>query len=145
MAGNDSIAGGLGVDTVHYDTWTAFGRLFVLNGVTTTVSSGINVNLLTGQANDGAGGTDTLSGIENVVATLGNDNVFGSLDQNLFVLDAGNDTGNGAGGDDVIFGWLGNDLLFGGDGNDNLVGEQDNDTLVAEAATTRWMAATATT
>jgi Ca2+-binding RTX toxin-like protein len=134
QAGNDSISGGLGTDTVHYDTWTLFGRnTVIINGVTATVSTGIAVNLLTGVANDGAGGTDTLSGIENVIGSEGADDVFGNLDSNLLILDAGADTGSGAGGDDVIFGWLGNDLLFGGDGADRLFGEQDNDTLVGDS------------
>lgn len=133
QAGNDSISGGGGIDTVRYDTWTANGRVEALiNGVTATVVNGVVVNLLTGQANDGAGGQDTLSGIENVIGSAGGDDIFGNAENNLLILLEGNDTGNGAGGNDTIFGFTGNDLIFGGAGNDDLLGEQGSDTLIGE-------------
>jgi Ca2+-binding RTX toxin-like protein len=132
QSGNDTIDGGLGIDTVHYDTWDAFGRNFVINGVNASIANGVTVNLLTGQANDGVGGQDSLSGIENVFGSNGADNIFGNGDANLFVLFDGNDTANGNGGNDTVFGFNGNDLIFGGAGNDQLFGEQDNDVLLGE-------------
>jgi len=64
-------------------------------------------------------GTDTLSGIENVIGSaLFNDTIDGNSAANNL---------NGLGGDDVIKGWSGNDTIFGGLGNDNLGGGDGDD------------------
>ncbi len=62
----------------------------------------VNVNLSTGIALDGRGGTDTLIDI---------DQVFGG---------AGNDTLTGSAGDDIFSGGAGNDTIDGGAGSDSL-------------------------
>ncbi|MFN7305327.1 MAG: calcium-binding protein, partial [Acetobacteraceae bacterium] len=89
-AGNDSIAGGDDLD------WASYGEL-------TAASQGVTVSLATGRAT-GAAGSDTLSGIENVLSGAGNDSLLGDGSAN--VLDGG----------------LGNDTLQGGLGDDNLIG-----------------------
>jgi Ca2+-binding RTX toxin-like protein len=122
-AGNDTLDGGADVDTVSYASAT----------------SGVTVNLqLAGAQNTGGGGTDTLTGFENLtgsafadmltgVATgsvmdggAGDDLMFGGL---------GPDTMSGGDGDDTMFGGPGADTLNGDAGNDHLEGDADNDTL----------------
>ncbi len=146
LAGNDTIDGGGGVDTVDYST----------------SSSAVTVNIQSGTASDGEGGTDTLSGIENIRGSsfndvlvgnnaldntiwggAGNDNVQGRAGSDTLYGDDGADTLKGANGDDVLHGGTGNDLiyghadddiLYGGDGLDALWGHSGADTFVFEAA-----------
>jgi Ca2+-binding RTX toxin-like protein len=135
--GADSYNGAGGSDTVDYSA---------MNG---TLS--VNLNLAAAQ-NTGAGGTDTLISIENIVGsalfanTLQGGNatanrlVGGSA--NDFIIGNGlNDTLIGGAGNDVIFGDYvntfsavagvsdGNDVLEGGAGGDSLVGGMGNDIL----------------
>ncbi|MFN8891599.1 MAG: beta strand repeat-containing protein, partial [Alphaproteobacteria bacterium] len=85
--GNDSIMGGDGYDIVVYGG---------------TPTGGVSVNLATGVANDGDGGTDTLTGIEAVSTNYSNDTVIGDSGDNLVGLAAGADYADGAGGNDMI-------------------------------------------
>jgi Ca2+-binding RTX toxin-like protein len=94
IAGDDKMAGGAGnADTVSY--------FFDPTGVT--------VNLATGKASDGFGGTDTLSGFEIVTGSLFDDTITG---------DARANTLNGLAGKDTLNGGAGSDVLAGGDGAD---------------------------
>ncbi|OGB58099.1 MAG: hypothetical protein A2503_07505 [Burkholderiales bacterium RIFOXYD12_FULL_59_19] len=94
LEGNDSINGMGGVDRADYrDAY-----------------SSVNVNLGTGTASDGYGGTDTLIGIENVRGSNSyNDNLTG---------DAANNKLEGLGGDDRFNASAGSDTLDGGSGYD---------------------------
>ncbi|MCA3352533.1 MAG: calcium-binding protein [Roseomonas sp.] len=92
--GDDSLAGGDGLDLVSYAELTA--------------TQGVTVNLVSGRAT-GAAGSDTLSGIENVLGGAGNDSLVGNASDN--VLDGGF-------GNDTLQGGLGDDILIGGDGVD---------------------------
>ncbi|MHA4866224.1 calcium-binding protein [Duganella sp. PWIR1] len=85
-AGNDVIDGGGGFDGVDYSTST----------------NGVNVNLTTGIALDGLGGTDTLSHIEQVRGSSLNDTITGSDLDERFEGRGGNDTIDGKGGSDTI-------------------------------------------
>ncbi len=82
LAGNDVINGGAGFDQVDYSLDASFGG-----------ASGVTVNLATGTATDGFGNTDTLSNIEFVRGTAGNDTMTGSTTSTTesFVGLAGND------------------------------------------------------
>ncbi len=89
-AGNDTINGGVISDTVNYtdgnqvEYWP-------------TAASGVNVNLKTGIASDGQGGTDRLINIDFVIGTGFNDTMTGS-DGTLFEAFTGlggNDSFNG--------------------------------------------------
>lgn len=91
--GNDMLYGGDGSDTVDYSSSS--------NGITADLTTGT----VTGE------GTDTLSGIENLIGSNSDDVVYGS------------DTAN------VIRGGLGNDTIGGGRGADTLYGENGSDTL----------------
>jgi len=66
----------------------------------------VTVNLATGIANDGEGGTDTLSQIENVQGSnTASDNLTGNTGVNVLY---------GYGGADILTGGAGNDLLYVG-------------------------------
>jgi len=86
-AGNDSLNGGQGIDAVTYLSSPA----------------GVTVNLKTGTASDGWGGTDTISNFEQVVGSSYNDLI------------------TGGDGNDTLTGGLGNDTIDGGAGTDTAV------------------------
>jgi large repetitive protein len=102
-AGNDLLDGGTGIDTASYAHATA--------GVT------VNLGLLGAQNTLGAG-SDTLTGIENLLGSNFNDSLTGDNNSNVINGGLGNDTLNGGGGDDLLIGGLGNNTLTGGAGAD---------------------------
>ncbi|MEG0116668.1 MAG: retention module-containing protein [Pseudomonas sp.] len=102
-AGNDLLDGGSGTDTASYAHAAA--------AVT------VNLGLLVAQNTLGAG-TDTLTGIENLVGSNFNDSLTGDNNNNVINGGLGNDTLNGGGGDDLLIGGLGNNTLTGGAGAD---------------------------
>ncbi|RON54011.1 retention module-containing protein [Pseudomonas frederiksbergensis] len=115
--GNDLLDGGTGIDTVSYAHATA--------GVT------VDLSLLTAQNTLGAG-TDTLTGIENLVGSNFNDTLTGDNNNNVINGGLGNDTLNGGGGDDILIGGLGNNTLTGGPGADTfqwLAGNSGHDVV----------------
>ncbi|MBL6456713.1 hypothetical protein JMJ55_15360, partial [Belnapia sp. T6] len=98
VAGNDSIDGRGGFDTVRYTATSV-----VASGYTGSNQGGFNVNLATGIAIDSWGFTDRLTSIEGVVGVNGR-----------------NDTVTGGTGNEVFFGTTGNDSYAGGGGIDRL-------------------------
>jgi Ca2+-binding RTX toxin-like protein len=86
-AGNNVLAGGAGVDTVSYANATA--------GVTVSLAQ------TKAQATGGAG-TDTLSGLENLIGSQFNDTLTGTSGSNLLIGLGGNDRLTGAGGNDTF-------------------------------------------
>ncbi len=107
-AGNNSIDGAGGFDTVSY-----------LHGI--AASTGVNLNLGTGAVTGGSG-NDTLTSIENAFGSGANDTLTGSTSSNSLM---------GNGGSDELFGMAGNDTLSDTSGLDNDVfnGGDDIDTL----------------
>ncbi|PYC18730.1 type I secretion target [Pseudomonas jessenii] len=101
--GNDLLDGGTGSDTASYAHATA--------GVT------VNLGLLGAQNTLGAG-TDTLTGIENLVGSNFNDTLTGDNNNNVINGGLGNDILNGGGGDDLLIGGMGNNTMTGGAGAD---------------------------
>ncbi|WP_311886155.1 MULTISPECIES: retention module-containing protein [unclassified Pseudomonas] len=101
--GNDLLDGGTGIDTASYAHATA--------GVT------VNLGLLGAQNTIGAG-TDTLTGIENLVGSNFNDTLTGDNNNNVINGGLGNDILNGGGGDDLLIGGMGNNTMTGGAGAD---------------------------
>jgi serralysin len=102
-AGNDILNGGGGVDTIVYTGDTA-----------------ATVDLSSTAAQDTGHGTDTITNVENVISSSGDDTL------------RGNDVANtltGRGGHDSLIGGAGNDRLFGGTGNDRLQGDAGSDIL----------------
>jgi Ca2+-binding RTX toxin-like protein len=89
-AGSDSLDGGGGNDRAQYGFW----------GSTQAVS--FTSTLGSGQQADGLGGTDTLTGIEelNVTGGSGNDTLVGGAERNFIEGGAGDDSLTGGGGTD---------------------------------------------
>ncbi|WP_374490451.1 beta strand repeat-containing protein, partial [Zoogloea sp.] len=75
----------------------------------------------------GYGGNDTLS------AGDGNDTVYGNGGDDLINGNTGNDQIQGGDGNDDLRGGTGYDTLYGGNGNDRLQGDEYNDTLYGDA------------
>jgi Ca2+-binding RTX toxin-like protein len=96
--GNDTYNGGAGTDTYSM--------------VNTTAPS--TVNLLAGTATSAQTGTDTLTLIENVTGSAGDNLIIGNAGVNVLVGNAGNDTLDG--------GTAGADALRGGTGNVSHIG-----------------------
>lgn len=101
--GNDTLDGGIGIDWARY--WNA--------------AASANINLSTGSASDGDGGTDVLLAIENVHGSRFNDTITGDANANFLFGDDGNDSLSGGSGNDALEGGRGNDTLDGGPGFDS--------------------------
>lgn len=107
--GNDTLRGGLGSDTLNGG---AGSDTVVYNEFTSSLT--VDLRKTTAQ-NTGAGGTDSLLNIENVIGSAsGVNNLTGNNSNNSL-------TGGSA--NDVLKGWFGSDILFGGAGNDILYGD----------------------
>jgi Ca2+-binding RTX toxin-like protein len=105
-AGNDTISGGIGLDTVD---WSAATGNIVLD-----LDSNGN-----GAPGPVAGiGTDTVSGIENIIAGSGNDSLSGNFEWNTFTGGGGDDALDTGGGMDHLIGGTGRDRMTGGEGRD---------------------------
>ena len=94
LGGNDVLTGGDGVDTADYSA--------AAGGVVASLAGGAALD-------DGDGGSDTLTGIENLTGSAHNDVLTGDSGANLLA---------GGMGDDVLIGGGGNDTLNGGAGFD---------------------------
>ena len=117
--GDDVIDGGAGIDTVAYGSTTA----------------GVIVNLLTGKASDGQGGTDSLAGIENVFGSTFADTVTGNANNNALTGDQGNDTLKGGDGNDWLDGGSGADTIDGGTGWDTATYQNATGSVTASLQT----------
>ncbi len=129
-AGNDTLLGGSGNDILRGDAGAD-----IINGGDgidradyNSSAVGVTVNLTAGTASDG----DTLTGIENLLGSVGDDVLFGSVLANTLYGRAGNDQVFGLLGNDTLYGEEGNDTLFGGEGNDRIYGGVGNDVIFGE-------------
>lgn len=95
MAGNDVIDGKGGVDRVSYSA----------------SSSGVVVDLSAGTASDGFGGTDSLTGIENILGSGFSDALTGDAFANVIFASTGDDTLKGGGANDTLDGAGGTDVV----------------------------------
>jgi len=106
--GADTLDGGAGSNTASYVGYNAPITVTVaITGTSFTVTS--------------TDGNDTLNNIQNVIGGAGNDNISGSVENNILMGGAGIDT---------LFGDLGNDTLSGGTGIDLLKGGKGDDTYL---------------
>lgn len=115
-AGDDTIDGGDGSDMVDYSD----------------TANGVTVDLSAGTASGASTGNDTLTDIENVSGTTGDDTVIGDDAHNAFWLQSGDDVAYGGLGNDYINGQDGNDKVYSQEGNDDVEGGDGNDTLYGE-------------
>ena len=104
--GNDAISGGGGNDTFDLSATTA--------DATVTSNSASSAEI----------GTDSLSGIENLISGQGNDTITFAGGVNIV---------DGQGGNDTIATGAGADTLIGGAGNDTMTGGAAADTYVFDA------------
>jgi Ca2+-binding RTX toxin-like protein len=105
---NNTLDGGLGIDTVTY----------------ADAASAVTVSLaLTTAQNTVGAGNDTLKGLENLTGSAFADTLTGSTAANVI---------DGGAGDDHLYGGAGNDTLIGGLGNDTLEGGAGNDLFVVD-------------
>jgi Ca2+-binding RTX toxin-like protein len=111
--GNDILQGDAGIDTADYSM---------------TEGSGVGVSLYSGTATGGAG-SDTLSGIENVIGSAYRDVLQGDGGANVLRGQDGDDSLYGDNGDDTLDGGAGADDLTGGLGRDTLIGGDGGDVL----------------
>ena len=104
-AGSDLLAGERGNDALNGGAGFDYATFFYSD-------AGVTVNLATGTAADGLGGTDTLTSIEGVYGSDFADTIRGNAGTNeLF----------GNRGDDVLIGGAGQDLTVGNAGADRFV------------------------
>ena len=134
-AGDDTIQPGTGADTI--DGGAGRDRLEYLydDGAT----AGVRVNFAgagRGQVTVWTSDIQTFTGIEEVRGTNFADTMVGSLGDERFEGEGGNDVIFGAQGDDDLMGGDGNDQLVGGAGNDYLEGGNGDDTLDGAADAT---------
>ncbi len=123
--GNDILDGGPGDDTADYSG----------------TDTGAVIDLQTGMVVLPDGTADHLISIENVIATQGDDTVFGTETGEFIDGQGGNDVLVGNGGDDTVMGGEGDDSIVAGivdgdegfDGNDLYVGGDGNDTISFES------------
>lgn len=118
--GDDVLRGGVGVDVLDGGSGSDTADYSLAAG-------GVLVNLGGGYvANDGDGGTDTLSSIENAIGSAFNDTLVGGNGRNVL---------NGGLGADILVGQDGDDLLIGGGGAaNNMQGWNGDDTYRVSAA-----------
>ena len=108
--GNDVLFGGFGDDYINADAgndtvfgggdWDTYSLIPTFHDA--TAYRGANINLATGRALDSWGGTDQLSGIEELIGSLMADRFTGSDGDEQFSGLRGNDTINGGGGFDIV-------------------------------------------
>ncbi|HEV2786807.1 MAG TPA: calcium-binding protein, partial [Solirubrobacteraceae bacterium] len=110
--GNDLLDGGAGADTATYDERSA--------------SEPLSITLASPGGDGGAGESDTLAGVENVVSGASNDTISGDDGANALTGGRGLDVLEGLGGGDVISGGDDRDVIGGGSGSDVLLGEGDD-------------------
>ncbi|MSP82356.1 MAG: hypothetical protein EXQ94_05335 [Alphaproteobacteria bacterium] len=120
--GNNLLDGGAGND--QFLAQVPIGAITVIGGDGSDrfsfggVGSPIVIDLGSAGPQAIAGGTVTLSGIENFRGNVADDTITGDAGRNELDGISGNDILNGGGGDDVLTGGFGNDQLNGGAGLD---------------------------
>ncbi|MGC1495983.1 MAG: calcium-binding protein [Sulfitobacter sp.] len=112
----DVLDGGTGQDTVSYETYIGS-------------SSGVYVDLDSGQTGGSGAGGDVLISIEHLIGSAANDVLRGDILANRLEGNDGNDKLEGRGGHDTLIGDNGNDTLAGGAGDDFLRGGTGQDSL----------------
>ena len=116
--GDDWFIGGAGND--YLDGGDGSGDVVMYNMGSSAATTGVIVNLLTGVATDGLGGTDTLVGIESAHGSDFADTITMSNANNGYVF--------GRAGNDILIGGSSSDSFYGGSGGDTLNGAGGIDT-----------------
>lgn len=128
LAGNDSLKGGDGDDTI-------FGE----DGNDTLKGEYDDDSLVGGDGNDrleGGKGNDVLDGGDGrdiLLGGSGEDTAFGGAGNDEIWMGSGNDSADGGADNDWMHGQTGDDTLDGGEGDDMVFGEDGNDVLIGGA------------
>jgi len=120
---NDTFFAGLGADS--HD-----GGSGIRDTVDYRGSTGIIVNLETGQGAGGWAEGDIYTNVERIIGSFRNDTITGSEGRDFLNSVSGDDILDGQGGNDRLSGGGGNDMLNGGLGNDVLIGGGGADTFI---------------
>ena len=117
--GNDSIDGGqqIDTDTVLYTN----ARIGTIRGEQISGNFGSVIVDLDAGRSSGVFGNDTLSNIDNVVGSMGDDRISGDNNANVLSGGQGDDTLEGKGGNDILTPGEGRDVMFGGWGSDRFM------------------------
>ncbi|NBR33069.1 MAG: hypothetical protein EBT84_13135, partial [Sphingomonadaceae bacterium] len=111
-AGNDTLVGGSGTDWLDYSDQS--------NGIIVNLSSSTYQSVLSGTADDGLDGIDSISGFEGIIGSTGRDTLLGG---------GGNTLDGGLGSDILIASSAGDAFIF--DAADiSIVGGAGTDTLI---------------
>jgi Ca2+-binding RTX toxin-like protein len=134
-SGAETLVGHAGVNTADYSNSTSAISINLddsgnASGAPTTFPTPTD-----GKIGGGDAAGDTLSGIQNLIGSSGNDYLFGNSSANTLIGGAGNDTINGEGGNDTIIGGKGDDTLTGGTGKDTFIWQSGDQGTSASPAT----------
>lgn len=136
MDGSDTFLGGAGRDVVSFDDELFDIGLLPMaiegtltNGVTVNLSGVTTFGIASGTAIDMFGNTDTLTNIDDIIASINDDLIAGSSTANTIITHEGDDSVDGGGGNDVIEGRRGLDTLMGGAGADTITGGEGRDMM----------------
>jgi hypothetical protein len=124
-AGNDTVRGGGGVDTVDGEA----GNDVIRGGRgNDRLSGGDGADCISGDAGDDTidGGADD----DRIYGNGGDDTLYGGEGFDLLAGMGGDDKVYGNAGDDWVFGAGGHDELYGGEGDDHIRGQRGADELV---------------
>jgi Ca2+-binding RTX toxin-like protein len=119
--GNDKFVGGTSAEVIN----GGGGRLDTLSYELSKL--GVNVNLSTGLATGGDAAGDIITGVEDLIGSVGDDVLGGSIGINSMQGGAGDDRLFGFAGNDVFEGNKGADAMSGGDGTDMFVFSSERD------------------
>ncbi|PJK27374.1 beta strand repeat-containing protein, partial [Minwuia thermotolerans] len=126
-AGDDTLIGGAGNDALDGGTGGAVGDFVDYSGA----AAGVDVDLgLDQAANDGDGGNDTLTSIENVIGSDFADTIVAQDNESNQLF--------GGGGNDFVIGALGAQTLEGGAGDDVITGDDGADSMTGGAGADRF-------
>jgi Ca2+-binding RTX toxin-like protein len=143
--GTDNFDLGAGNDTLEIQNDGIFGDVFEGGaGIDTADFSAIAysstdlvvIDLQAGTVSDGFGGSEVLSGFENVIGSQGQETIIGTAGDNEIDGRGGIDTIMSGDGEDIVFGrggsddislGLGADFALGGGGNDTIRGGNGGD------------------
>jgi glucose/arabinose dehydrogenase len=112
--GDDTLDGGNGPDTANFSEALA------------AINASLTSNMATGE------GSDTLTGVENLVGSTYNDTLTGSVANNTINARGGADTVSGGDGADRLTGGPSNDTMHGDSGHDSVTGGIGADKLYGE-------------
>ena len=113
--GDDTLSGGAGADTLN-------GQAGLDSATYATSTAPVFVNLTTNVHSGGDAAGDSLSSIEVLIGSAGDDTLYGAATAEILRGGTGNDAIWGIGGDDTLAGEDGNDFLTGDAGVDRIDG-----------------------